>query len=148
MCLSWLLGKFLFPQSWLRHSWGKSPSLFFHTMGLGHWQLSCMALSVKKSLTNLLFSFWKSLTIVLQGFKLVKNHWQIFCMAVRNHWQMSIMAVRQKVDKITGNSWQNYCNSSKLDGVPRISCDCMTLGRSQTMFTDFWPFLIPLSPFT
>ena len=74
-----------------------------------HWQLSCMALSFKRSLTNLLFSFEKSLTIVLSDFKLVKNHWQISCMAVRAHWQMSIMAVRQKVDKIIGNTWQNYC---------------------------------------
>ena len=76
-----------------------------------HWQFSCMALSLKKSLTILLFGFQKSLTIFLYGFELVKNHWQTSCMAVTNHWQMSIMALSQKVDKITGNSWQNYCNS-------------------------------------
>ena len=77
-----------------------------------HWQFSCMALSLKKSLTILLFGFQKSLTIFLYGFELVNNHWQTSCMAVTNHWQMSIMALSQKVDKITGNSWQNYCNSS------------------------------------
>ena len=76
-----------------------------------HWQFSCMALSLKKSLTILLFGFQKSLTIFLYGFELVNNHWQTSCMAVTNHWQMSIMALSQKVDKITGNSWQNYCNS-------------------------------------
>ena len=76
-----------------------------------HWQFFCMALSLKKSLTILLFGFQKSLTIFLYGFELVNNHWQTSCMAVTNHWQMSIMALSQKVDKITGNSWQNYCNS-------------------------------------
>ena len=77
-----------------------------------HWQFFCMALSLKKSLTILLFGFQKSLTIFLYGFELVNNHWQTSCMAITNHWQMSILALSQKVDKITGNSWQNYCNSS------------------------------------
>ena len=76
-----------------------------------HWQFSCMALSLKKSLTILLFGFQKSLTIFLYGFEFVNNHWQTSCMAVTNHWQMSMMALSQKVDKITGNSLQNYCNS-------------------------------------
>ena len=79
-----------------------------------HRQFSCMALSLKKSLTILLFGFQKSLTIFLYGFELVNNHWQTSCMAVTNHWQMSIMALSQKVDKITGNSWQNYCNLKDL----------------------------------
>ena len=85
-----------------------------------HWQFSCMALSLKKSLTILLFGFQKSLTIFLYGFELVNNHWQTSCMAVTNHWQMSIMALSQKVDKITGISWQNYCNSINNFGCPRL----------------------------
>ena len=37
MCLSWFMGKFIFPLSWLRHSRGKIPSLFLHTKGLANW---------------------------------------------------------------------------------------------------------------
>ena len=87
-----------------------------------HWQFSCMALSLKKSLTILLFGFQKSLTIFLYGFELVNNHWQTSCMAVTNHWQMSIMALSQKVDKITGNSWQNYCNSLYCVRLHKVYC--------------------------
>ena len=90
-----------------------------------HWQFSCMALSLKKSLTILLFGFQKSLTIFLYGFELVNNHWQTSCMAVTNHWQMSIMALSQKVDKITGNSWQNYCNS-KFDSPNQKAFSALT----------------------
>ena len=36
MCLSWFMAKFIFPLSWLRHSSGKTPSLFLLSMGLAH----------------------------------------------------------------------------------------------------------------
>ena len=36
MCLSWLMGKFYFPHSRLRRSWGKIPSLFLLSKELSH----------------------------------------------------------------------------------------------------------------
>ena len=39
MCHSWFMGNFLFPYSWLRHSYGKIPSLILSRTGLAHCQL-------------------------------------------------------------------------------------------------------------
>ena len=36
MCHSWFMGNFLFPYEWLRHSYGKIPSLILSRTGLAH----------------------------------------------------------------------------------------------------------------
>ena len=47
MCLSWLMGKFIFPRSWLRHSRGKILSLFLNIKGICHFLVVSENLLIK-----------------------------------------------------------------------------------------------------
>ena len=78
MCLSWLLGKFFFPRSWLRHSRGKNPSLFFHTKGLGQ---SCQ---FKKWEKNSFLSREATKKVIENPLWITKGTFQFLCKSQMN----------------------------------------------------------------
>ena len=43
----WLMGNYIFPHSWLRHSWGKIPSLPFILASIAQWRIP-IGISIRK----------------------------------------------------------------------------------------------------
>ena len=87
LCLSWFMGKFFFLLSWLRHSRGKSPSLFLHIKEIGQTLVHACIKYAEKPFPHILKSAEKVFPHILAFF--YKNFmWKVRKIFFRTFWNM------------------------------------------------------------